>query len=306
MKVRRSAFSRLAGFTLVELMIAVAILAVVGVLVTSFTVTETWLFAKNTALNTSHRAARRALDRLANELQQSQSLPSLIDVAGNATANAQAAGVSYDKLVGSPYKVEHPGGTGLSANDTKITLTRSTDFLASPPIPRAGDVLSLDQPAGSPVRAQIASVKVTKTDAKKALQTLELTLTGPLGAAVSWDPSDTKTAPVVRRQAFLVVPSGAHNELRFYQSFEPLPTLNDPTSYVVITADVSTVKLPDGTRRDVTPFSIDTSNGDKLVKASLRMQARDYVNSLASRQAVSFNTFVQIDVTLPSRLRPKS
>jgi hypothetical protein len=36
------------------------------------------------------------------------------------------------------------------------------------------------------------------------------------------------------------------------------------------------------------------------------MQARDYVNSLAHKQANSFNTFVWIDVTLPSRLRPKS
>ncbi len=287
-------------------MIAVAILAVVGVLATSFTVTETWLYAKNTALNTSHRAARRALDRLANELQQSQNLPSLIDATGNPAASATAAGVSYDRLVGAPYKVEHPGGAGLKATDTKITVTRSTDFLASPPLPLPGDVLALDQPTGSAVRAQVASVKITKTDVAKARQTMDLTLTGALGADVSWDPTQTKTAPLVRRQAFIVVPSGARNELRFYQNFEPTPVISDPAAYVVITAEISTVKLPDGTRRDVTPFSIDTSTGDKLVKANLRLQATDYINSLAQQQANSFNTFVQIDVTLPSRLRPKS
>jgi type II secretory pathway pseudopilin PulG len=302
----RRTHSSLAAFTLAELMVAVAILAVVGILVASVTVTETWLYAKNTALNTSHRAARRALDRLANELQLSQSLPSLIDASGNLAATATAAGVSYDRLVGAPYKVEHPGGPGLKAGDTKVTVTRSTNFLASPPLPQAGDVLSLDQPTGSPVRAQVSSVRITKTDAAKARQTMDLTLTAPLGTDISWDATQPKTAPIVRREAFIVVPSGARNELRFYQTFEPKPTISDPTAYVVVTAEISTVKLPDGTRRDVNPFSIDNSTGDKLVKANLRLQAPDYLNSLASRQANSFNTFVQIDATFPSRLRPKS
>jgi prepilin-type N-terminal cleavage/methylation domain-containing protein len=302
---RRFRFLR-SGFTLVEILVAVVVLAVVGILVTSFTVTETWLYAKNTALNSSHRSARRALDRLANELQQTQNLPSLIDATGSATTATTAAGLSYDRLVGAPYKVEHPGGPGYSSTDTKVSVTRSTNFLASPPVPLSGDVLLIVLPTGNPLRAQVSSVTVTKTDKKKEQQTMDLDLTNPLGTDVTWDPTQTKTAQLVRRQAFLVIPSGARNELRYYQSFEPMPALDDSTQYIVITDEVSTVKLPDGTRRDVTPFSIDTTGGDKLVKASLRMQAKDYVNSLANKQVNSFNTFVQIDVTLPSRLRPKS
>lgn len=295
-----------AGYTLLEIMVATVILAVVGILIGSFTVTETWLYAKNTALNTSQRAVRRALDRLANDLQPAQNLPSLIDASGNPATSTAAAGLSYDRLLGSPYKIEHPGGPGLKASDTKLSITRSTDPLASPPLPLAGDVLLLDQPTGGPVRAQVSSVTVTKTDSQKNLQTMEVTLTKSLGDDVSWDPAQTKTSPLVRRQAFLVVPAGVHNELRFYQTFEPRPSIADSPSYVVITDDVSTVKLPDGSRRDVTPFTIDTTSGDKLVKACLRMQAPDYVNSLANRQANSFNTFVQLDIALPSRLRPKS
>ena len=102
------------------------------------------------------------------------------------------------------------------------------------------------------------------------------------------------------------MPAGERNELRFYQSFEPMPALDDPTTYTVITDAVSTITLPDGTPRDATPFAIDTTGGNKLVKAGLRIQAKDYVFSLADKQANSFNTFVGIDVTLPSRLRPKS
>ncbi len=295
-----------AGFSLIELLVAIVVLVVVGLMVTSFTVTETWLFAKNTALNNSHRSARRALDRLANELQQTQNLPTLIDETGNPTAAATAAGLRYDRLVGAPYKIEDPGGSGFKASDTKVSITRSTDPLASPPLPVAGDVLLLDLPTGSALRARAASVKITKTDASKKRQTVELTLASALGVDIPFDAAQTKAAQLVRRQAFIVVPNGARNELRYYQSFEPMPALDDPAQYVVITPDISTVKLPDGTRRDVTPFSIDASTGDKLVKASLRMQAREYVYSLTSRQANSFNTFVQMDITLPSRLRPKS
>lgn len=306
MKILRPSRAARSGFSLVELLVAIVVLVVVGLMVTSFTVTQTWLFAKNTALNNSHRSARRALDRLANELQQTQNLPTLIDETGNPTAAAFAAGLSYDRLVGAPYKIEDPGGGKFDAKETKIKVTRSTNTLASPPLPSAGDVLLLDLASGSPLRARVASVKITKTDTSKKLQTVELTLTSALGIDIPFDSAQTKAAQIVRRQAFIVVPNGARNELRYYQSFEPMPALNDPSQYVIITPDISTVKLPDGTRRDVTPFSIDTSTGDKLVKASLRMQAREYVYSLASKQANSFNTYVQMDITLPSRLRPKS
>ncbi len=294
------------GFTLVEILVALVVLSVVGILIATLTLSETWLYAKNTAVNGSHRSVRRSLDRLANELQQSQNLPVLIDTTGNTTAAPTAAGLSYDRLVGSPYRVNHPGGAGLPATATSVSITRSTNSLALPPVPAPGDVLLLDLPAGSPIRAQVASASVTSTNPVAEQQTLTLTLVNPLGTAVTWDAAQIKTAQVVRRQAFVVMPAGDRNQLRYYQTFEPMPALDDPSAYTVITDAVSTVTLPDGTPRDATPFAIDTTNGNKLVKASLRMQAKDYVFSLAGKQGNSFNTFVQIDVTLPSRLRPKS
>lgn len=295
-----------AGFTLVEILVALVVFSVVGIIVASFTLSETWLYAKNTAVNGSHRSVRRALDRLANELQQSQNLPVLIDTTGNATTAPTAAGLSYDRLVGSPYKINHPGASGLPDTATSVSVTRSTNIFAAPAVPVPGDVLLIDLPTGDPIRAQVAGVSITNTNTVAEQQTLSLTLANPLGTAVTWDASQVKTAQVVRRQAFIVMLAGERNELRFYQSFEPMPALDDPAAYTVITDAVSTVKLPDGTPRDATPFAIDTTGGNKLVKASLRMQAKDYVFSLAGKQANSFNTFVQIDITLPSRLRPKS
>jgi prepilin-type N-terminal cleavage/methylation domain-containing protein len=306
MLLRNHGRSQSGGFTLVEMIVALLVFTVVGLLISSFTLSETWLYAKNTAVNDSHRSARRALDRLANELQQSQNLPALIDTTGNPTTATPAPGLTYDRLVGSPYKINHPGGSGLPATAASVSITRSTNIFASPPVPAPGDVLLIDLPTGGPIRAQVAGATVTNTDSTAQQETLSLTLANPLGTAVTWDPSQAKMAQVVRHEAFIVMLIGDRYELRFYQSFEPMPALDDPSAYTVITDAVSTFKLPNGTARDATPFTIDTSGGNKLVKASLRMQAKDYVFSLAGKQANSFNTFVEIDITLPSRLRPKS
>lgn len=288
---------RSSGFTLVEILVTIVLLTILGTLISSFSLSGTWLFAKNTSLNGSHTSARSELDRLANELQQAYSLPSLIDTTG-APATAPTAGLQYDHFRGGPYVLQHPSG-GLTTGTTTVTVTYSLDPVASAPQPAAGDVLLIDTSAGTPVRAQISSVSGGSVSSGR--QTIDLILAAPFGASVDWDPTQPKTAQLVRRRAFIVMPAGNRNELRFYQTFEPIPAnLNDPTKYLVVTNQVSTQP------GDATPFSIDASTGDKLVKASLRVRAEDYTNSLSNKQSNAFNTFVRIDSTLPSRLRPKS
>lgn len=289
------------GLTLVEIVVALAVLAVLGTLISSFTLSETWLFAKNTSLNTSHTSLRSGLDRLTNALQQTQSLPSLINNDGTVATTSPAAGLQYDYLVGGPYVLN---GTSYSAGDTTISITRSTNTFVVDPLPQQGDVLLIDTPTDGTVRAQVSSASSVFLDLINKRQVLDITLTTPLANDINWTPP--KTAQLVRRQAFIVRPvvrsKGPRNELRFYPSFEPVPAnLDDPTSYALITEDVS-----DAQPQDATPFFLDATTGDKLTKASLRIRSQDYVNSLANKQSNAFNTFVRIDVTLPSRMRPKS
>lgn len=284
------------GFTLVEILVTVVLLTVLGVLISSFSLSGTWLFAKNTSLNGSHTSARSELDRLADELQQAYNLPTLIDTSGGLAA-APSAGLQYDHFRGGPYVLQHPSG-GFTAGTTTITVTYSLDPIASAPQPSPGDVLLVDTSAGTSVRGQISSVSGATSSSGN--QTIDLNLSAPFGVNVEWDPTQPKTATLVRRRAFIVMPAGGRNELRFYQTFEPVPAnLNDPTKYIVVTNQVSTQA------GDATPFSIDATTGDKLVKASLRVRAEDYTNSLSNKQSNAFNTFVRIDSTLPSRLRPK-
>lgn len=304
-----------AGFTLVETLVAISVLAVLGTMAMGYLRSQTLLFAKNTSLNQSHTSVRSELDRLTNELQQAQSPPILVDTTGVATAVTPSAGLQFDRLVGDPYVIFYPGSPGLRATDTTLAVIRSIAGSASAPVPSPGDVLLIDPPTGAPIRAQVASVGAAINFGPQ-LQARVLTLAAALGTAVDWrnpldNPPQQKTAKLVRREAFIVMPSGNRNELRFYQSFEPLPPLTlaailtDPSQYVVITDAVSTAPPANAALpNDATPFSIDTTGGNRLVRANLGTQAQDYVNSLANKQAAnSFDTFVRITITLPSRQR---
>jgi hypothetical protein len=125
-------------------------------------------------------------------------------------------------------------------------------------------------------------------------------LSSGLSTAVTWTASQVQTSRLVHREAFIVVPVGSYSELRYFQNFEPMPTLTNAANYTVVSNQLSTQS------GETTPFSIDTVGSDKLVRASLFARSIDYNNVLANKQLNNFNTFVRLSTSLPSRLRPKS
>jgi len=284
-----------AGLTLMELVIYLLLGTVVSLVTYSFLTSQTKLYAKNMSIVHSHSKIQIAMDRLLNNMQQANCLPVLIDTNGAATA-APSAGVYYDRYLGDPYVVSNPGGTGLSASATTLTLTRSTAALASPPVPVPGDTLLLNA-SPTNVRAPIATVTPGATVGN--LQTLVVTLTSTLGTAIPWTASQTETATLVHREAFIVVPVTTSAELRYFPNFEPMPVLTNPANYVVISNQMSI------TAGETTPFSIDLIGPDKIVRASLFARSTDYSTYLATKQAGEFNTFVRVNEALPSRLRPQ-
>ena len=286
-----------AALTLVELVIYLGFSVVVSGVGYSFLTSGTQLYAKNMSIIRSHTNLRTVLDRMVNNLQQANSLPVLIGTSG-ATSVAPAAGLYYDRYLGDPYVVTNPGGTGLSASATSITITRSMAALASPPVPAAGDTLLIDA-SPNPVRAIIATVTPGAIDNVLQRQPIALTLSVALGTAVSWTGAQVQTSRLVHQEAFLVVPVGNKSELRFFKNFEPQPTLTNAANYTVISDQISVQA------GETTPFSIDTVGSDKLVRASLFARSTDYSTYLANKQLNEFNTFVRLTTSLPSRLRPK-
>jgi type II secretory pathway pseudopilin PulG len=286
-----------AGFTLVELLIYLGLSVVISGVGYSLLNGQTRLYAKNMSIVRSHTNLRSVLDRLVNNLQQANSLPVLISTTGASSA-APSSGLYYDRYRGDPYVVTNPGGSGLTAATTSITITRSTAALASPPLPAAGDTLLIDA-SPSPVRALIATSTPGAIDTVNQRQPIVLTLSSALGTAVSWTSPQVQTSRLVHREAFIVVPVGDRSELRFFKNFEPMPTLTNAANYTVISNQISVQA------GETTPFSIDLVNSDSLVRASLFARSTDYSTYLGNKQLNEFNTFVRLSTSLPSRLRPK-
>ena len=123
---------------------------------------------------------------------------------------------------------------------------------------------------------------------------MDLDLTNPLGTDVTWDPTQIKTAQLVRRQAFIVVPSGARNELRFYQSFEPMPVLGDPSQYIVINDEVSTVTLPEWHAAGCHSV-LHRHHGRRQACQSQSADASEGLCQFAGRQAGEFFQYLRAD-----------
>ena len=287
------------GFTLVELMVYMCIGLLVSYVTYSFLTSATILYAKNMSIVHSHTNLRSVLDRLCNNMQQANSRPVLIDTAGNAVVTTASAGLYYDRYLGDPYVVTNATGTGLTAATTTITVTRSTAAMVAPPIPVPGDAILISNQNGD-VRALITTSTQGAVDIVNQRQPVTLTLSAPLGIAITWTAPEIRTAILVHREAFLVVPVGNLSEFRYFRNFEPQPVLTNPANYVVISNQLSVLS------NEITPFSIDTLGTDRVVRASLFARSTEFSTYLGNKQAYEFNTFVRLNTVLSSRLRPQN
>lgn len=286
------------GYSLIELLIYAMITVLVGSVAYSALRTGTMLSAKNLSINRSHNALRESLDRLSRQLQASRNVPTLLDTTGVAVSSVTAAGLRYDRVIGEPY-VLSPVLTAGSVVSTATTLTvfRSVTASGAPPIPNVSDSLIIDTPSGTSIRARITAVATSP--ASGGTQQINLTFAAPLGQSFSWGANQPQWARLVRQEAFLVTSNNGRTELRHYHTYEPQPTMSDTTKYTLVSDQLSTAA------GDLTPFSVTTTSGDKIVQANLRMQSRDHDQWLGNKQSNAFNTYFRINVSLSSRLRPK-
>jgi prepilin-type N-terminal cleavage/methylation domain-containing protein len=148
--------SRTAGFTLVELMITVALISVVGLVLYSILYTSSVLGAKNTAVNVAHQQARVAMVDMLQDIHLAISMPQLVNTDGSTpwptptpgASPSPAPGVSFQQWSSGPHKIKNDVVVGA----TQIRLVLTT---TSGPTPIAGQRLII--PAYQ-IEADIASV----------------------------------------------------------------------------------------------------------------------------------------------------
>lgn len=292
MKTR--AYSQQAGFSIVETLMGALASAIVGVGIFTILNTGTMLSARNLSLNVTSNSLRGALDRAEALIQQADSMPVLIDTSGNTVASGVAAGIRFDRFIGAPY-VMTITTAGLPSSTSSLSLKRSTNALASPPVPTVGDVIRIDGES-STLRPRVAAIAVSPTDALLR-QTLTTTLAAPLGIAVSGS-STTLTSKLVRNVALIVMPNGGKRELRYYHSYDLTTNLNDATKYTILTDQIGMQT------DDATPFSIIQVQTKNFVNVSFRVRANKFDQRLMGKQGDQFNTFARVDVQIRPKVNP--
>jgi prepilin-type N-terminal cleavage/methylation domain-containing protein len=122
------------AFSLVELMVTLAVFSVVGLILFSLLYTGTILGAKNTATNTAHQQARSAILSMLQDIHAAVSLPALADGNGNVYSSPPpaAAGVSFQKWSSGPHRIKQDA----QANQNQVVLQLTTG--ANNPTPVAG------------------------------------------------------------------------------------------------------------------------------------------------------------------------
>lgn len=281
------------AFTLVEIVLALAVGVVVSALAFTYLRTGSLLFAKNVSMNRSNNELRETLDKITDRVQTAVNVPVLIDATGAVTATTPAAGVYYDRLLGDTYIVQNPSGTGLAAAATQVVVQYSSSAYASPPDPKPGDVL-LIAGAATGMRPMVKNIAGNPTFTAGTPRTATITLNAALGTAIAWDSTQVMTAQLIHREALIVVPSGTRCALQKYLNFETDQTTSTIVTYLV--GNQST---------ENTPFSIVTAGLDKLLNVDFRVRATGFDNVLASKEVNGFSGYMRVQSMIPTRNRPQ-
>jgi prepilin-type N-terminal cleavage/methylation domain-containing protein len=94
------------GFTIAEMMIAVAIIGIVATVMYVLLNSGMNLFARNVAVNMAHQQARNGMMRVARDVHQAVSIPKLVDANLQGMAGAgPAAGITFQIVTNGPFEV---------------------------------------------------------------------------------------------------------------------------------------------------------------------------------------------------------
>ena len=282
------------AFTLIEIMVGAAISSIIAVAIFALMNAGMILSAKNLSLNLTSNSMRTALDRVEQGVQQADTMPELINTSGTVVATGPAAGIKFDRTVGSPYVVTLTAGSIPSAA-TSLVLTRSTHAIASPPPPSPGDIIRIATTATT-LRPRVQSVTTGAVNAALARQPFTTTLTAALGTTVTPITATVVSAKIVRNVAFMVMPANGKPELRYYHTFDTTTNYNDPTKYSVVTDQIGVAAA------DATPFSIVQYDGKPFVSFSLRVRASNADKGMRAQQIGDYNTFSRTEALI----RPKT
>lgn len=290
--MKRHLQSQIRGYTIAELTIAAGLAVVVSGFIATFLSTTTLLYAKNASTNLTHQSIRSSLDKMVQDVTAANGAIKLITPTGVSVAAGSAAGMRFDVLRGNPFVVlPTSAGAGLPAGTTTLVLQRSTDGMASPAKPELGDVLLIDGATDKRLLVQSSIYGSTSG----SVQNISVTLQAPLATAIPWTAAATKVARNVRPVAYVVVPSGSNNELRYFWGCEGVTNLATASTFYRVIVNVGLMA------GDETPFSFVPAQGGTFLRTVLRVRSDRYDTRLANKEANKFSAIQRIEFLMTPR-----
>ncbi|MEA3207277.1 MAG: hypothetical protein QOE70_334 [Chthoniobacter sp.] len=122
MKARPCRARHLCGLALIELLVATAVMMIVGGLVFYTFNAGLVLFAKNTSVNVAHQQARVAVLNMEQDLHAAISIPQLTDANRNAiVGSGPAPGISFQMFAAGPFQVVSTAAAGQNQITVRVS-----------------------------------------------------------------------------------------------------------------------------------------------------------------------------------------
>ncbi len=274
MKTRRNL-----AFTLVELLVAVGISSIVGMIIYGVASEELAAFARNVSINRSYSNGRQSIDQVAISMQSAGHVPVLIDATGTDISpapalNVPSAGIRFWRNTTSSA---YPISSVVALTSTSITLSLS-DPTTSPATPLAapvvGDMITI------PVlcfQARVTSVSggvgtATVSFSGTVVSNTSPTLTAANLVIATTNGANSYTGKMTclnwTSTAFIAV----NNQLRYFPKFiSGTTSVSTPTNYHVLTYLTASL----GTAATPLPFSLGPTPS---INVDLYAEAPDYNN----------------------------
>ncbi len=289
---------RRAGMTLLEIMVATAMLGVLIPAVYAIVYTGTLVSVKGFAINSTGTAARLSMDRMQLIFQSAYETPTLVDTTGKAiTGNGPAAGVRFYRYVAAPYVLQIPQG-GLSGKTKTLTIVCDARAEGGPPTPEPNDALVINTTIlmtgqTNQLRAVVSAVELTGTANNK--RTYKITLKSELTGHSTVLPDDgtTVTATLLRPTAIL---ARGNRELVMVESYPEQATINFNTANPRVLTDQ--LAPPSGGLQQDKPFRLVTIEQRPFLQIDLNVRDNRYDNYLSKKQKGGFASYS----TLQSRV----
>ncbi len=139
------------AFTLVEMMVTAAVVAILGGLIMTLLTMGMTLYTQNVSISQTHSGGLNTVEQLLLQVAAAAEVPVLVDDAGAPLAgNGPAAGVRFYSLASSQA---YPVPAAANATDTSFTITQA----GSRPAPQVGDKITMSDLGFSGVISSVAA-----------------------------------------------------------------------------------------------------------------------------------------------------